>query len=296
MVKGRHPLGAADRWRTQRGNLKGCVDPLKISMVTISYNQAQFVEQAVRSVIEQDEASLEYIVVDPGSTDGSRDIIQRYLDKLAAVILEKDRGPADGLNIGFAAAKGDIFGFLNADDYLLPGALAKVRRYFQTHPGIDVVSGHGLIVDGSGKIIRRNFSDRFSARMDALGAASLVQQSTFFRASAFRAAGGFNVENTVAWDGELFFRMHRNGAKFGLIDELLSAWRIHDAGITGSARLDERLREYRKRAFREFFGRNPRGLDWVLMVAARLIKHGRNLRGVRERLLYGPIYGRARKP
>jgi hypothetical protein len=102
------------------------------------------------------------------------------------------------------------------------------------------------------------------------------------------------VENRVAWDGELFFRMHRNGAKFGGIDEFLSAWRIHEAGITGSARLDQGLREHRNRLFREYYGRNPSALDRMLMSAARLVKHLRNLRGVRERLLYGPIYGRAR--
>jgi glycosyltransferase involved in cell wall biosynthesis len=267
---------------------------VKFTIVSISYSQAQFLEQAMRSVIEQDGVSLEYIVVDPGSTDGSREIIERCRDRLATVIFERDRGPADGLNKGFAAATGDIFGFLNSDDYLLPGSLAKVRRYFQDHPRIDVVSGHGLIVDGLGRVLRRNYSDRFSARMEALGAASLVQQSTFFRAPAFRAVGGFNAENKVAWDGELFFRMHRKGAKFGIIDELLSAWRIHEAGITGSARLDQGLREYRNRMFREYYGRNPNALDRVRMGGARLVKHLRNLRGVRERLLHGPIYGRAR--
>ena len=143
---------------------------LKITIVTISYNQAHFIEQAIRSVIEQEGVPLEYIVVDPGSTDGSREIIERYRDRLATVIFERDRGPADGLNKGFAAATGDIFGFLNSDDYLLPGSLAKIRSYFQDHRGIDVVSGHGLIVDGLGKVLRRNYSDRFSARMEALGA------------------------------------------------------------------------------------------------------------------------------
>lgn len=268
---------------------------MKISIVTISFNQARFLEQTILSVAAQQDVSVEYIVVDPGSTDGSRDIIGRHRDKLAAVIFEKDRGPADGLNRGFAAATGDVFGFLNSDDYLLPRSLAKVQRHFQSHPHIDVVSGHGLIVDVSGKVLRRNYSDRFSARMQALGAASLAQQSTFFRAPAFRAVGGFNAENGVAWDGELFFRMHRSGAKFGLIDDFLSAWRIHEAGITGSARLDEKLIEYRNRMFREAFGRNPRVLDSWVSGAARLIKHARNLRGVRERLLHGPIYGRARQ-
>ena len=84
---------------------------MKFSIVTISYNQAQFLEQAIRSVIEQDYPDVEYIVVDPGSTDGSREIIERYRDRIDRIIFEPDKGPADGLNKGFAQATGDVFGF-----------------------------------------------------------------------------------------------------------------------------------------------------------------------------------------
>ena len=83
-----------------------------ISIVTLSYNQAEFLERAIRSVVEQDYADIEYIVVDPGSTDGSREIIERYRDRISTVILDPDDGPADGLNKGFAAATGDIFAYI----------------------------------------------------------------------------------------------------------------------------------------------------------------------------------------
>ncbi len=77
---------------------------MKVSVVTISYNQAEFLEQCIRSVIEQDYDDIEYIVVDPGSTDGSRDIIEKYHDYIDHIIFEPDCGPADGLNKGFAHA------------------------------------------------------------------------------------------------------------------------------------------------------------------------------------------------
>jgi glycosyltransferase involved in cell wall biosynthesis len=269
---------------------------MKFSIVTISFNQAQYLEQALRSVIEQNDVDLEYIVVDPGSSDGSRALIERFRDKLAHVVLEQDRGPADGLNKGFARASGDVFGFLNSDDYLLPNALRTVQDYLHAHPDIDVVSGHAVIVDRSGRVLRRSYSEPYSARMDALRAAILMQPSTFFRVQAFRKAGGFNPANKVAWDGELFFRMHRLGARFAVMGEFLSAYRVHEGSITGSARLDEGIKEYRRGLFREYYGRDPHLLDLFLMGGARVFKHLRNLRALRERILHGPIYGRARKP
>jgi len=267
---------------------------MRFSIVTISFNQAPYLEQALRSVIGQKGVDLEYIVVDPGSTDGSRAVIERFRDRLARVVLEADRGPADGLNKGFALASGDVLGFLNSDDYLLQNALGVVQNYLEAQPDIDVVSGHALIVDGTDRVLRRSYSDPYSARMDALGAAVLMQPSTFFRAATFHRAGGFNPENRVAWDGELFFRMHRSGARFALLDRFLSAYRVHEGGITGSARLDVAAREYFAWRFREQFGHPPATADWIRIGAARITKHLRNWRGLRERLLHGRIYGRTR--
>ncbi|MCB1155752.1 glycosyltransferase, partial [bacterium] len=88
---------------------------MKVSVVTLSFNQADYLERAIRSVVEQDHDDIEYIVVDPGSTDGSRDIIERYRDRIATVITDPDKGPPDGLNKGFAAATGDIYAYMNAD-------------------------------------------------------------------------------------------------------------------------------------------------------------------------------------
>ena len=96
---------------------------MKFSIVTISFNQAPYLETAIRSVLDQNYPDLEYIIVDPGSTDGSRDIIERFRSRFAKIIFEPDQGPGDGLNKGFAHATGDILGYLNSDDALLPGAL-----------------------------------------------------------------------------------------------------------------------------------------------------------------------------
>ncbi len=92
---------------------------MKISIVTLSFNQKQFLEEALQSVLGQKYPELEYIVVDPGSTDGSREMLDLYKGQLTELILEPDRGAADGLNKGFSRSTGDVLGFLNADDLLL---------------------------------------------------------------------------------------------------------------------------------------------------------------------------------
>jgi glycosyltransferase involved in cell wall biosynthesis len=105
----------------------------KVSIVTISYNQCAFLERAIQSVLAQNYPEVEYIVVDPGSTDGSRDIIERYRSRISKLILEPDKGPVDGLNKGFSVATGEIYGYLNADDEFLPGAIDKAMRAFASH-------------------------------------------------------------------------------------------------------------------------------------------------------------------
>jgi len=205
---------------------------MKISLVTISFNQAPYLEQALRSVLDQDWPDLEYIVVDPGSTDGSRDIIERYRDRIGKIIFEPDKGPSDGLNKGFAAASGEIFGYLNSDDLLLPGALQRVAHAFRTHPHADVIYGHGYIVDRDGRTVRRCRSDRFNLRRSAYGNSVIMQQAAFWRREAFAAVGGFNARNRLSWDGEFWIDLALAGMRFYRMDEYWACFRTHDESIT----------------------------------------------------------------
>ena len=214
----------------------------RVSIVTISFNQAMFLEEAMLSVLGQQGVELEYIVVDPGSTDGSRDIIGKYASGLSHVILEPDDGPADGLNKGFSLATGSVFGFLNSDDRLLPGVLAKVARYFENHPGVDVVSGHGYVVDDNDRVVRKAFSHKFDLARYCTQGTALLQQSTFFRAQAFRRTRGFNVENRTCWDGELWVDLALAGSRFGLYHDYWSCFRIHEDSISGRGTADIQAR------------------------------------------------------
>lgn len=238
---------------------------MKISIVTISYNQAQFLEKAICSIVNQDFDGLEYIVVDPGSNDGSRDIIEKYRSKITQILYESDNGPADGLNNGFQHATGDIFGFINADDELLPGALQTVANYFDRHPQIDVVSGSGYIIDNAGMIIKRIMPTRYSKRLAAYGAVTFFQQGTFFRRSAFYATQGFNTSNRTCWDGELLLDMAINGCKFGVLYQNIATFRIHDSSISGTGRLNELYRHDCGRLFNKAMGRPMNFTDRLLM-------------------------------
>jgi len=264
---------------------------MKVSIVTLSFNQADWLERAMRSVLEQDYADIEYIVVDPGSTDGSRDIIARYRDRIATYIDAPDQGPPDGLNKGFAAATGDIYAYLNADDELLPGAVAEAVAAFERHPDAGVVVGHGFITDGAGNVIRRFRSARFSPWRFVYGAGVVMQQSTFFRASAYAKTNGFNIENRTSWDAELLLDMALVGVRVRVVDGYWSLFAIHAESISGSQRLAEESARNHARYFRRVIGRDRRPADRFGFAIARLLRWMLDPAGLALKLrdrLFGP--------
>jgi len=267
---------------------------MKVSIVTISFNQGRFIEEAIRSVIEQDYQDIEYIVVDPGSTDGSREIIERYRNKISQIIFEPDDGPADGLNKGFRRATGQIFSFLNADDFLLRGAVSHIIECFQNNPDADAVTGHAIVVDANGKKLRKMYGHSFSLLDSAYGIAFAIQPSTYFKASAYRKTKGFNIQNHTAWDDELFIDLKLQGMRFKFTNEFLSAYRVHSTSITGNPSdiHDDKLIKYRQERFEKIMGRKQNRLDALLYTGFRVIKLIRNPRETFERIRHGPIYGR----
>ena len=257
---------------------------MKISIVTLSFNQAQFLERALDSVLGQDHPDVEYIVVDPGSTDGSRDILARYAGRLSALVLEPDAGPGDGLNKGFARATGEILGYLNADDAYLPGALAEAAAAFAGRSRPDVVCGHGLIVDGEGRVVRRMRSAPWGLRRFAYGASVQMQQSTFFRADAFARTPGFNNANRTCWDAELLLELARAGARFRIVDRYWSLFRIYQGSISGGGPGNPRYAQDLARMFRTVMGRPWTATDTVVAKALRLARWAADPAGLALRL------------
>lgn len=219
---------------------------MRISIITISFNQVAFIRQAIESVLSQEIDDLEYIVIDAGSTDGSRAVIEEYKERITTVF-EPDRGQADGLNKGINKASGEIVGFVNSDDLLLPGALSKVVEAFQRRPDIGVFFGSGYRVDRELEPIKLITPDRFSTAKYAYLAFNFIQTATFFRLDEVRKIGGFNLSNRTCWDGELIAMLGSRNVPMMRSYSKLAMFRIYQGSISGSqsntkAYMQDRLR------------------------------------------------------
>jgi glycosyltransferase involved in cell wall biosynthesis/GT2 family glycosyltransferase len=198
-----------------------------ISIVTPSYNQADFLERTIRSVLEQDYPRLEYIVQDGGSPDGTVDVLRRHAAKLTRWESIPDRGQAHALNLGFRNATGEILAYLNSDDLLLPGALDHVTRYFNTHPEVDVVYSHRVIIDPDdqevGRWVLPPHDDEVLSWQDYV-----PQETLFWRRTIWERAGG-RMDETFhfALDWDLLLRFREAGARFARLPRFLGAFRIH---------------------------------------------------------------------
>jgi glycosyltransferase involved in cell wall biosynthesis len=209
---------------------------MRIGIVTVSFNQANFLQEAIDSVRVSAPNELNYVLVDPGSSDGSLAVVERNRGRFAKVILEADRGAADGLNKGFAACEADVFGYINSDDRFAPGALDFVADYFARHPEVDLLLGGIRIIDVTGKArLRGRAPDRMDLRRFVCGACFAWQQATFFRRELFERTG-FNPANHACWDGELVLDMVLAGARIGYTDTVLGDFRIYGESLTGSGR------------------------------------------------------------
>jgi glycosyltransferase involved in cell wall biosynthesis len=207
---------------------------MTIGIVTVSFNQAGFLQEAIDSVKLTAPHRLDYVIVDAGSSDNSREIIARNRLRFTQIILEPDKGAPDGLNKGFAACRADIFGYLNSDDRFAPGALDFVAAYFEGNPHIDLLLGAIRIIDSTGKAkLRGRAPDKMEVHKYLCGTCFTWQQATFFRRELFERTG-FNTANRACWDSELVFDMVLTGARAGYTDTILGDFRIYENSLTGS--------------------------------------------------------------
>lgn len=206
-----------------------------ISIVTPSFNQGDYLEETIRSVLEQDYSNLEYIVMDGGSADHSVDVIRKYADRIAFWVSEPDGGQSDALRKGFSRAAGEIFGWLNSDDTLKKGTLEKVGEYFQRHPGIDLVYGNVGIVDARGRDMYTSYP-MLDIRVLTYENPFIPQQAMFWRRDLYDRVGGVNPKLRFAMDFELTIRFLLGGAKVGKIPEVLASFRIHPGSKSSTIR------------------------------------------------------------
>lgn len=196
----------------------------RISIVTVCLNQADSVARTLRSVLDQAYPALEYVVIDGGSRDGTVAIVDRYVDRLAGWVTEPDHGQSHALNKGFARTTGDILGWLNGDDWLLPGALETVGRFFRDHPDVDVVCGACRYVYDDGSHEDRRVDSAELAYLDVYD--PIHQPSCFWRRALHDRVGPLNEDLRFGMDWDLFLRFARAGARFAAIPDVLSAYQF----------------------------------------------------------------------
>jgi glycosyltransferase involved in cell wall biosynthesis len=212
---------------------------LKISLVTPSYNQRAFIGRTIDSVLEQrGDFELEYRVLDGGSTDGTLDLLGSYGARLAWTS-ERDGGQIDAINKGLRTASGDVVGWLNSDDVLADGALARVADVFREHPEVEWVHGRCTIIDEHDRPIRGLFSlyKHYRCRhhsFDNLLTENYVSQMTaFWRRSVHDEIGYLEPELDLAFDYDLFLRLSQRGAPIYL-EDTLACFRMYGASKSGA--------------------------------------------------------------
>ena len=216
-----------------------------ISVVTISFNQRQFLQQTIESVLSQKTGDIEYIIVDAGSRDGSLELIAEYGARIDHVITGPDQGPADGLNKGFGRCTGEIGYFLNSDDYLMTHGLQVMRQFWARPQTANVLLCGAWMVDQKGLPLRELTPSARNVRTLLNGAGQMVQQGMSFKLDAFRKIDGFNIQNRSCWDLELLCDLLRGDAEAALLPHRIGAFRLHGQSFTGGAAGAKHVARYR---------------------------------------------------
>ncbi len=245
---------------------------LSVSIVTPSFNQADFLETTIASVFNQGYPGLEYMVVDGGSTDASASIIRKYESRLAWWVSEKDRGQAEAINKGMGRAHGDIVAWLNSDDCYLPGAIAGAAAAFEKDDGLGLIFGDALTVDSRGRPFNvLTFGDW--SYLDLLGFRIICQPAVFMRRLILERSGLMDEGYHYMLDHHLWLRISRL-ARIRYVPELWAAAR-HHAGAKNFAQASGFARE------------TERALKWLQAdpdFAADVSAHARQVYGGAYRL------------
>jgi glycosyltransferase involved in cell wall biosynthesis len=197
-----------------------------VTIVTPSFNQAQYLEETIKSVLGQSYANIEYIIIDGGSTDGSVEIIQKYADRLAYWISEPDKGQTEAINKGFAQANGQILAWLNSDDTYHPEGVANAVAYLVAHPEVGLVYGDTDFIDEGGRVMGRFPARQTSHTRIRRGYVHIPQQAAFWRAELWEQVGPLDPSFYFAMDYDLWVRLSAiSGIKY--VPGVWAYFRLH---------------------------------------------------------------------
>lgn len=203
---------------------------LKFSIVTPSLNQGMFIKDTIDSVLKQNYDNYEHIVMDGGSVDNTEDIVKNYPG--VKYIREEDTGPADAINKGFAMSTGEIFGWINSDDYYEKNIFEGINSIFESNPEIGMVIGNLTVINQEGKILLKEKTYPYNRDyLIHVNADVIRQPCTFFRRDLFYKAGKLNINLKYVFDYDLFIRM-LGFTEVMYTDQYYAVYREHDNTLT----------------------------------------------------------------
>jgi glycosyltransferase involved in cell wall biosynthesis len=203
-----------------------------VSIITPSFNQAQYLEETIKSVLEQDYPRIEYIIMDGGSTDGSVDIIKKHEVGIKAWVSEQDQGQTDAINKGFNRASGDILAWLNSDDTYHPKAVGEAVKCLMEHPDVAMVYADCNFIDEQGRVIGKFASRQTDYQKLRRGYAHIPQQTMFFRAKYWKEVGPLDPSFYFAMDYDLWVRIAKRAPIKYVSGKTWANFRIHTSSKT----------------------------------------------------------------
>jgi glycosyltransferase involved in cell wall biosynthesis len=275
----------------------GEIATLRFTIVSPVLNGMPWLPEAISSVARQRESGvdLEHLVLDGGSTDGSREWLLAHPELGCKLIFEKDGGQTAALESGFEKASGELLGWLNSDDVLEPGALAAVQELFATQPDVVMISGACLFIDTDGKVFGAMATPP-EPTLEGLVRTRLnpAQPSTFFRADAYRKCGGLDRSLNLAMDVDLWLKLVKVGRYVVLPDRVLARYRVHAQAkserlAVASAREDLKVRRRNGMRWRSQAGEELLRKAYVDPIVGRITRPvRRGARAVFRLIVLGP--------
>lgn len=218
---------------------------MKFSIVTPSFNHAKYIETTIKSVLENSYQDVEYIIMDGGSTDNTKEVVNKYIKRIKKFISEKDEGQADAINKGFKYADGDIYAYINSDDYYFPYTFEKVARIFKDNPKIDIVYGDCVFVTESEQFLRYFTEvEPFDEYRLRTCTDFIMQPTTFWRKEAFEKMNGFNKDLHYGFDWDLWARLAAAKMNFHYLQLPLATNREFETTKTASGSYKRLLELY----------------------------------------------------
>ena len=204
----------------------------KISIITPSYNQGQFIEETILSVINQNYPLIEYIIIDGGSTDNTIEIIKKYTKHITYWVSEKDSGQSEAINKGFKRATGDIVCWLNSDDILMPNAIREVANFFEENNDVNILNGYTVVIDKKSNILFNLFLLNQKKWYACHGIYYIAQPSLFWRRKIFESIGLLREDFHTLMDKEFLIKMFEKNMEIRNFKKILAGFRLHESSKT----------------------------------------------------------------